>query len=58
MSSTMWPINDFVAADLAADVYQAVQPDPALALHNVVRRFRDYYPDSPQLWASHIHLGP
>jgi hypothetical protein len=63
---TLWRINDFVAADLASDVYQALRVgagtgrSPALALHDTVRAHRDIaeYSDKPQLWASHIHYGP
>jgi hypothetical protein len=62
--ATLWRIDDFVAADLARDFYTAVRPDaaasvqPAYALHATIHSYRKTYPDSPHLWASHIHFGP
>jgi Uncharacterized protein conserved in bacteria len=62
--ATLWPIIDRVSADLARDVYAAIHPDPhtwkppAFALHTTIRTYRDLYLQNPQVWASHIHLGP
>ncbi|WP_170323081.1 CHAT domain-containing protein [Acrocarpospora macrocephala] len=63
---TLWPINDRIAAQVAADVYDRLTdhgtttPDTgqsALALHLATRRLRDTASASPGLWAAHIHSG-
>jgi CHAT domain-containing protein len=58
--ATLWPISDLLAPDIATRIYQAITDgaSPAAAVHEAVRAVRDAYPTEPQLWASHIHLGP
>jgi CHAT domain-containing protein len=57
---TLWPIADSVAPEVAEGFYREVRNSgvPALALHNTVRQLRNRYPDSPSIWASHLHFGP
>ncbi len=63
---TLWPVSDSAAESVAADFYGhltrqgSTAPAPRLAaeaLHHAVRRQRDLYPESPALWAAHIHTG-
>ncbi|MBO3748379.1 CHAT domain-containing protein [Streptosporangiaceae bacterium NEAU-GS5] len=60
---TLWEINDAVAAEIAAVVYEdlaAGGSDPARSgrcLHRATRMVRDRYPHLPTLWAAHIHMG-
>jgi CHAT domain-containing protein len=58
--ATLWPISDQYAPDIAADIYAALgttSGDGAVATHTATRRFRNRWPDSPSVWASHIHSG-
>jgi tetratricopeptide (TPR) repeat protein len=67
---TLWPIQDAPGADVADRLYRhlgaslgtgveaADETDVARALHSAVRELRDAHPDHPDIWASHIHLGP
>ncbi|MET7783559.1 CHAT domain-containing protein [Streptomyces mirabilis] len=63
---TLWPINDRSAAEIATDFYVHLtnngttppQTDrSAQALHEVTRRLRTEYPNTPTLWAAHTHTG-
>jgi hypothetical protein len=65
---TLWEINDEVASHMAADFYAelggstgqhgVLDTDAAArALHHTVRKVRDQYPNSPYLWAAHLHAG-
>jgi CHAT domain/Tetratricopeptide repeat len=63
---TLWPVDDLAATRIAAEVYDhltshGTQPpataNTALALHHAVRRLRSDHPDTPIMWASHIHVG-
>ncbi|MGP3683573.1 CHAT domain-containing protein [Streptomyces sp. IBSNAI002] len=61
---TLWTADDEAATRLTTAFYAAlVGPghaagDPALALDEAVRAERDRYPDTPTLWAAHLHMGP
>jgi hypothetical protein len=67
---TLWPIEEAPSADVADRFYEhlgaslgtgveaADEVDVARALHSAVRELRDDHPDRPNIWASHIHLGP
>ncbi|GAA1603531.1 MULTISPECIES: CHAT domain-containing protein [Kribbella] len=61
---TLWSVTDGVATAVADDFYAAVTAGgvdisrTALALHNAVNRVRSRYPESPELWAPQIHVGP
>jgi hypothetical protein len=65
---TLWEINDEVASKMAADFYAELggateqhgrldTDAAARALHHTVRKVRDRYPNSPYLWAAHLHAG-
>jgi hypothetical protein len=61
---TLWSIADPVAAAVARSVYDDITtpvPDAgktAEALHKAIRQARDVAPDTPAIWAAHIHVGP
>jgi CHAT domain-containing protein len=61
---TLWSIADPVAAAVARSVYDDITtpaPDAgktAEALHKAIREVRDANPDTPAIWAAHIHVGP
>jgi hypothetical protein len=57
---TLWPISDAVAPEISTHIYRQVTAgtEPAVAVHHAVHAMRAEYPRHPQLWASHIHLGP
>jgi CHAT domain-containing protein len=61
---TLWSISDPIAAAVARSVYDDITtpaPDAdkaAEALHNAVRDVREANPDTPAIWAAHIHVGP
>jgi hypothetical protein len=56
---TLWPIADEAAREIADRIYACLADHrPANALHDAVGKTRTKYPDSPFLWASHIHIGP
>jgi hypothetical protein len=60
---TLWPIADDVACDIAVGFYRRLISDGAStsrgasALNAVTRDIRDSRPDSPSLWAAHLHTG-
>jgi tetratricopeptide (TPR) repeat protein len=58
--ATLWKVGDQDAVDIAADIYTSlgnVANDVADAAHAATLRFRRRWPDSPSVWASHIHSG-
>ena len=60
---TLWPIYDQISFDVVTRFYSevpmAVTDDSiARALHVAVRRQCETMPDSPTLWAAHVHSGP
>ncbi len=63
---TLWPINSYIAAQIAAAFYAGITAPngritagrAAHALHAAIQETRMSHPDKPDLWASHIHLGP
>ncbi|MET9675782.1 CHAT domain-containing protein [Streptomyces sp. NPDC006482] len=61
---TLWTADDEVATRLTTAFYSALfgsgdgAGSPAVALHEAVLAERDRYPDTPTLWAAHIHMGP
>ncbi|OUC97050.1 CHAT domain-containing tetratricopeptide repeat protein [Streptosporangium minutum] len=62
---TLWPIYDEVAARVAGGFYAARPPGggadagwAAGALHRIVKKWRDAWPDHPSRWAAFIHVGP
>ena len=62
---TLWPIEDFVAADIARDFYACLRgqhgaldtSQAAHALHHAIRAQRDRDPNAPFLWAAYVHAG-
>ena len=61
---TLWPIDDTAAAEIATAFYQYLTTDgvprpehAAYALHHATTLLRTRYPDTPSLWAAHIHTG-
>jgi tetratricopeptide (TPR) repeat protein len=63
---TLWTADDQIAASIAAGFYSALQStssaalDPArsaAALHHTTRQHRDALPNTPTLWATHMHFG-
>lgn len=63
---TLWAIDDHIAVQIADAFYAALTNAPgpgfdtrhaATALHEAVRTVRSTYPNTPSLWASHIHVG-
>ncbi len=62
---TLWEIGDKIAVEIARAFYSTItNPDGTIdadhaaeALHHAIRAQRDCQPDSPYLWASHIHAG-
>jgi CHAT domain-containing protein len=59
--ATLWQIGDRDSVDIASDIYSAltarVGNTAAGAAHATARRFRSRWPDTPTVWASHIHSG-
>jgi tetratricopeptide (TPR) repeat protein len=65
---TLWSIDDTVAVRIAHAVYKDLQPAQgtaplyagrtSVALHSATRALRNAYPNTPSLWAAHIHVGP
>ena len=65
---TLWKVSDRPSARLVRDFYAALiapgrgndidLPRTAVALRHATRRLKDRYPDSPTVWAGHIHVGP
>jgi CHAT domain-containing protein len=60
--ATLWPINDFLAPELATDIHTALAhgTPPHVAVHHAVRdlRNRPAFRSHPEFWASHVHFGP
>jgi hypothetical protein len=59
--STLWEVDDEIAARVANDFYDRLISDrrsTAVALHAAVRRARDAEPWLPTAWAAHVHIGP
>lgn len=61
---TLWPVNDRAAATIADAFYRALPGGPdssanraAHALHQTIIATRDRYPNTPSLWAAHLHTG-
>ncbi|SOE32592.1 Tetratricopeptide repeat-containing protein [Streptomyces sp. OK228] len=65
---TLWEINDEMAWRMAADFYHQLGAATdqhrdldtgaaARALHRTVRGVRDQFPETPSLWAAHLHAG-
>lgn len=58
---TLWAINDRIAADIADNFYAALtEADTsrsAHALDHAIHTTRARFPDTPSLWAAHIHTG-
>ncbi|MCQ4042043.1 CHAT domain-containing protein [Streptantibioticus rubrisoli] len=59
---TLWPINDALAPEVAALVYDELARRgtdfTAAALHDAIRRTRSRYPRAPLTWAPYVHIGP
>ncbi|AGP61164.1 CHAT domain-containing protein [Streptomyces rapamycinicus] len=59
---THWRIDDQAAADIADHFYTVIAahgPDSAAqALHTATVELRRAHPGRPDLWASHLHMGP
>ncbi|WP_324787789.1 CHAT domain-containing protein [Streptomyces sp. H51] len=59
---TLWPVDDGVASDIAEHFYALIAAhgpdDAARALHSATTEIRRAHPDRPDLWASHLHVGP
>ncbi|MEW2131555.1 CHAT domain-containing protein [Streptomyces sp. NPDC005435] len=66
---TLWPVHDAVAVRVTKSLYRRLRTGvpsaspalgtdrAALALHHAVRQCRTAFPDSPSLWAAHVHSG-
>jgi hypothetical protein len=61
---TLWSIDDDTAVQITRSVYTAMAHGgpqdsgaAAVALHRATLRARSQHPDSPSLWAAHIHVG-
>ena len=56
---TLWPVADTAARTSAELIYsRGAGFAIARTLHDVTRDLRDRYPQSPLLWAAHVHVGP
>jgi CHAT domain-containing protein len=59
---TLWPVDDQAAADIADRFYSLVAdhgPSYApYALNTAALELRHDHPDKPDIWASHLHVGP
>jgi len=57
---TLWEVDDRAAAGFTAAFYEHLRRggSPADAVHDATRTLRKLYPKTPQMWASHIHVGP
>jgi tetratricopeptide (TPR) repeat protein len=69
---TLWPIDDRIAVDMAADFYNGLisggaggsvlehidVSGVAISLHHATRRLRERYPQIPFIWAAFTHWGP
>jgi CHAT domain-containing protein len=59
--ATLWPVRDRIAAESARHIYTGLpagRGDVATVVNSNARRIRARRPGRPELWASHIHLGP
>jgi CHAT domain-containing protein len=58
--ATMWLVKDPIAKRFAQWIYpQLIRGgDPAIAVHNAVRRMRDQLLEYPTLWGAYLHYGP
>lgn len=56
---TLWRVGDRPAEWFANGVYARLLDtfDVALAVHETVHEMRAAFPDSPLIWASHVHSG-
>lgn len=60
---TLWPIDDDVALAVANAFYTRLHADgfdtdnTAETLHRISRQLRDDEPETPSLWAAHVHAG-
>jgi tetratricopeptide (TPR) repeat protein len=62
---TLWEIDDAHAVEIADTFYTVLNTGDgtfdvsraAYALHHAVRTVRDKLPDTPSLWAAHLHAG-
>ncbi len=60
---TLWSIGDQNAVDLADKFCEKLSSagtaeSAATELHTATRRLRDLWPQTPSIWASHVHCGP
>lgn len=59
---TLWPVDDQIASDIADRFYTLIAAHgtgyAAQALHTATSELRRSHPDMPELWASHLHVGP
>ncbi|KAJ5101293.1 hypothetical protein NUU61_003515 [Penicillium alfredii] len=62
--ASLWPSNDTVCVDVAANFYSCLRDagqinhkSVALALNRSVRAVRERFPKQPLLWAGYIHVG-
>jgi tetratricopeptide (TPR) repeat protein len=62
---TLWEVDDQVSATIADSFYSHLRSAgnaldtgrSAHALHRAVRMIRDEFPQTPSLWAGHLHTG-
>jgi CHAT domain-containing protein len=61
---TLWELDDEVAVEITEDFYRGLRTQDTLdlgraaySLHRAVRAQRANYPETPSLWASHMHFG-
>ena len=57
---TLWPVRDAMSASIARRFYArlAAGTTTADALHAVIREVRADHPETPSIWAAHVHTGP
>ena len=63
--AALWSVDNNASAEVFSSLYQAIAADGRLdpdrapaALHAVVRRMRNRWPDWPHRWTPFAHIGP
>ncbi len=57
---TLWHVHDAPAAEFAQVLYRLLPEtrDVATAMHKTTLTMRERYLEAPDMWASHVHIGP
>ncbi len=56
--ATGWAVDDSLAAEIAAGVYDRLAAGGAVALRETILATRAAHPDDVLLWSAYLHLGP